>query len=85
MMSKISKAIEATIVKFDMFPRDINRGSCFDFATVVFDLVEGSKIAGHNRHGCGHTYIEYKGRCYDAEAPQGVKRWQSLPFFKRLT
>jgi hypothetical protein len=62
---------------------DINSGKCFEWASIVFDLVEGSKIAGHNVGGHGHSYIEYEGRCYDAECPRGVLYWDNLPFFNR--
>lgn len=31
----------------------------------------------------GHFWIEYKGRHYDAEAPDGVELWTDLPIFKR--
>jgi hypothetical protein len=65
-------------------PEEINKGLCFEWAWVVFDLVEGSKIAGHNVNGHGHTFIEYGQWCYDAECPQGVQDWRDLPFFRRL-
>lgn len=80
----IRATIEATVAKWGKKPEEINNGECFDFATVIFSAIEGSKIAGHNVHGAGHTYIEYMGRCYDAERPRGVKRWRALPFFKRI-
>jgi hypothetical protein len=51
---------------------------------VVFDLVEGSKIAGHSIEGHGHTYIEVEGWCFDAECWDGVEDWQQLPFFRRV-
>ncbi len=64
--------------------RNINSGQCFEWATIVFDKIAGSKIAGQNIRGCGHTWIEYKGRLYDAEVPNGVRNWKDLPFWKRL-
>lgn len=33
----------------------------------------------------GHVWIEYKGRCYDAECPEGVEDVHDLPIFKRRT
>ena len=76
---------EATAAQFKgMQQQDINLGLCFDWATIVFDLLEGSKIAGHNVNRVGHTWIEYKGLCYDAEVPNGVRSWLSLPFWQRL-
>ena len=83
---RMTRAITNEIRYWDWayLPEDINNGSCFDFATVVFELIAGCKIAGQNIGGVGHTWIEYKGRCYDAEVPEGVRNWLSLPFWKRL-
>jgi hypothetical protein len=64
--------------------QDINDGQCFEWATIVFDFVEGSKIAGHNIKGVGHCWVEYKNLCFDAEVPQGVRGWLNLPFWQRL-
>jgi hypothetical protein len=75
-------SMAATILKFS--PEAINHGYCFEFATIVFDLVEGSKIAGHNIKGVGHCWVEYKNLCFDAEVPQGVRGWLNLPFWQRL-
>jgi hypothetical protein len=75
---------EASLSFPDRTPEEINSGKCFDWAAIVFDLVEGSKIAGHNVAGNGHTYVEIDGRCYDAECYEGVDDWLDLPFFKRV-
>ncbi len=77
-------ACNAATQRFDVGPFTINRGWCFEWATIVFDEVQGSKIAGNRLNGCGHTWIEYKGLCYDAEAPNGVCNWLDLPFWKRI-
>jgi hypothetical protein len=75
---------KATACYPGLTPKEINSGLCFEWAKIVFNLVEGSKIAGHNINGNGHSYIEYKTVCYDAEAPQGVSYWRDLPFFQRV-
>lgn len=31
----------------------------------------------------GHYWIEFEGRHYDAEAPDGVERMEDLPIFRR--
>jgi hypothetical protein len=31
----------------------------------------------------GHFWILHDGRHYDAEAPEGVDRWQDLPIYRR--
>ena len=85
MTAKILKDVMDRATKSCMLtPEEINRGSCFLWASVVFNLVHGSKIAGENVEGRGHTWIEYEGHCYDAETPEGVLFWGNLPFFKRV-
>jgi hypothetical protein len=63
---------------------EINYGSCFDWATIVFNAISGSKIAGQNIGGVGHSWIEWKGLVYDAEVPHGVRSWLKLPFWQRV-
>lgn len=84
-MTYITEAcLHATLEFPGSSEEDINCGSCFEWASLVFDLVEGSKIAGHNVRGHGHSWVEYEGLCYDAETPDGIADWRKLPFFKRL-
>ena len=75
--------LQATLNFPKMTEEEINEGCCFDWATIVFDLVEGSKIAGHNI-GCGHCWVEYRGLCFDSETPHGVRNWKHLPFWVRI-
>jgi hypothetical protein len=63
---------------------DINYGDCFNWAEIVFDLMPGSKIVWQSLNQCWHTWIEYKGLCYDAEVPKGIRNWLNLPFWERL-
>lgn len=65
-------------------PEAINNGLCFQWASLVFDLVPGSKIAGENIDGHGHSWVEYGMWCYDSETPDGVQDWKDLPFFRRV-
>jgi hypothetical protein len=64
-------------------PADINKGGCFEWATLVFADVEGTQIHGHYHGGGYHAFISYRRRYYDSETPQGIARWQNLPYFKR--
>ena len=80
----ITEACHEATCRLEESPLIINSGRCFQWATIVFDLVEGSKIWGHNVDGFGHSFIEHEGRFYDAESPEGVKDWQDLPFFQRV-
>ena len=34
--------------------------------------------------GVNHCFVEYQGRFYDSEAPEGVDDYRDLPFFKRV-
>ena len=79
---QVAEACTHATISFGIPEQEINEGKCFDWATIVFDAVEGSKIAGHNI-GCGHCWVEYKGLCFDAEVPRGVKDWKRLPFWVR--
>ena len=82
---RATEACHAATLRFPgLTEEDINSGSCFDWATEVFDLIEGSRIAGHNLNGVGHCYIYYRGYYYDAEVPQGIRNWLALPFWTRL-
>lgn len=74
----------ATLAFPGMTEEDINSGECFEWAAIVFDMIPGSKIAGQSIRGCGHTWVEFKGRLYDAEVPRGVRNWKALPFWQRL-
>lgn len=74
-------------------PRDINDGFCGDFsdqlmddatAAGVLDVVpcEGFELSGDVVDG-EHLWSYWRGRHYDAEAPEGVEDWRDLPFWLR--
>jgi hypothetical protein len=76
---------------------DINDGCCGDFAADVASRVDGAKeIWGDELeeefwdmgiehwiedHADAHCFIEYNGRYYDAEAPEGVDHPRDLPLY----
>jgi uncharacterized iron-regulated membrane protein len=62
--------------------QDINEGGCFDWATEVIALVD-CKIVARTYLGGYHCFIEHRKKFYDAEVPQGIRRWQDLPYFRR--
>ena len=43
----IQEAIKHAISELGMPARTINERDCFRFASIVFDLLPGSKIGGH--------------------------------------
>lgn len=49
-----------------------------EFFDVVFGGPEGKRIRGDY-----HAWVFFRGKHYDAEAPEGVTDWELLPFFQR--
>lgn len=40
--------------------------------------------SGFDQYGTpAHSWLEYEGRCYDAECPDGVASPPDLPFYRR--
>lgn len=73
-------------------PYKINDGLCEDFAHHVVNLVDDPEVRmdfpenhGNDALGRfgGHVWITDGDKYYDAEAPEGVEDWKSLPFFLR--
>lgn len=71
------KLHEAITALFDMSPYQINNGSCFNWAFLAKKLL-GRKATLWNL-GSHHAFVKYNGRFYDAECPEGVKNYLSLP------
>lgn len=65
-------------------PQYINTGFCFDFAYDVVDRLEAFGEVARVRSTPGHGFVEYQGRYYDSECPEGVVDHEQLPIFKRL-
>lgn len=72
-------------------PAEINDGGCSEFAHAAWEFADQSEevevIDDENDLGRGeytHTFICFRGRYYDAEAVEGVERWEELPHFVRL-
>jgi hypothetical protein len=78
----------------DLLPEDINMGLCHRFARAVQKATDAdARIVGDPRvtdaidveviseetRGCGHVWLYDGSRHYDAEAPDGVRRWSDLP------
>ncbi len=72
--------------KIGMTPEEANGGDCY---TAAKDIVAGIRAAGHDANFAfpmrapTHLWVYSGGLHYDLETPQGVKRAQDLPFFKR--
>jgi len=67
---------------------EINHGLCADFATLVWERVGKPEPFIFSDDALGaeeyrHTFIVFRGRFYDAEAPEGVAEWEHLPVYGR--
>ncbi len=89
-MENIEQAILQAIQEFGGCGYLINSGECEDFTTRVIDIMGGyteeltdnaTPLGGEYP---GHYWIEYKGKCYDAECFTGVSNWRNLPIFKKV-
>jgi hypothetical protein len=72
---------QGVFAEFDSL-RDINSGKCFTLARRVskeLDYVNRVKLKTGD-----HCWLEYKGKHYDAESPNGVSDPLELEFFKLL-
>jgi hypothetical protein len=52
----------------------INRGWCYQYALAQMELYPAAKLI----NSCGHVFIKYKGRYFDAEHPGGTKHSLSM-------
>ena len=77
----VAKLVRAVIRAWRISPRKINEGFCFNFARDLKDVLPGARIIWNDDYD--HAYVRYGGRLYDAEAPEGVRRYTSLPCIKR--
>lgn len=87
----IGRVIERLIPFFAAEAADINEGECDLFADeVVRRVAEARAVWDYDLDATGrwnhdHCFVEYKGKYYDSECPQGVDSWEDLPYFKRST
>lgn len=86
------REVIAGYVKDGISPQEINNGYCADFACVVcngwtgVEGIGGAKLMSDEDMGASeytHSFIEYRGKYYDAECLNGVDNWKSLPIFAR--
>ena len=65
---------------------EINRGQCEDFMIDLMQRLPDDAIertVPFDSGLPGHYWVEYRGRHYDAVAPEGVEDWKDLPIFRR--
>ncbi len=78
----LSQVIRQVVKEFSEHPYDINDGRCDEFAEVVIERVPGAVFRDLGLEW-GHCVIEFDGRYYDAEEPEGVLHWRQLPLCVR--
>ena len=82
------EALELVDKNWDKFGgEECNNGFCDIFAQKLSKYLPGSKIMSteDNRSDTfGHVWIEYKGKYFDAETPNGVSSWKELPWMVKF-
>jgi hypothetical protein len=65
-----------------------NTGFCDIYASKLSKLLPGSKQWDTEEMGpsgtLGHVWVEFKGKFYDAETPDGVQDWKQLPWMQEF-
>jgi len=88
----LNEAGDVTAIISDLFSNsecsatEINRGQCEDFMIDLMQrLPDGAieRTVPFDSGLPGHYWVEYQGKHYDSEAPEGVKDWKDLPIFRR--
>ena len=81
----ISEVIRALVACFRKYagatPQQINEGSCFHFARLLKRLIPECKVIWCD--DWDHGYVRFRGRLYDSETPNGVKKYTQLPAIRR--
>lgn len=94
-MRSVSQLIAQLVADFHKSPYEINNGECEEFAGELQSLLRTEGYQGveeecseyHAPFGTlpGHMWVKVDGRHYDAECPNGVKRWNQLPIFAKAS
>ncbi len=70
----------------DTLDEVVELGLCADLATVVWEhFGQPDDIKFRSSSDPVHTWIEYNGRHYDMQNPEGVDDWPLLAYFKDCT
>jgi hypothetical protein len=82
------EALKITYKNWDTFGgKECNNGFCDIFARNLSKYLPGSKIMSTEdprNETLGHVWVEYKGKYFDAETPNGVNSWKELPWMKEF-
>ena len=82
------EALELTYRNWDTFGgKECNNGFCDIFAKNLSKYLPGSKIMSTEdprNNTLGHVWVEYEGKYFDAETPNGVDSWKQLPWMEEF-
>jgi hypothetical protein len=83
------KALELAHKNWSTFTGKVcNSGFCDIYASKLSKLLPGSKQWDTEEQGpsgtLGHVWVEFKGKVYDAETPNGVSDWKQLPWMQEF-
>ena len=97
-MEWLAKIIQKQVKEFGEIPLNINCGLCYDFSKCLIKKIRNhekkkkysyipknvfsEEVIGKYLVTLDHAWVVFKGKCYDAETPYGVKQWYNLPHFK---
>lgn len=60
----------------------LDQGYCADLATVIWEhFGRNLAIRFHETDAPCHTWLEFDGRHYDMQNPDGVKDWHQMDYF----
>jgi len=78
------EALKITYKNWDTFGgKECNNGFCDIFAKNLSKYLPGSTIMSTEdprNNTLGHVWVEYEGKYFDAETPNGVDSWKQLPW-----
>lgn len=84
----VPEVIKSLITDMRMSPKYINNGWCYGFAHRLATALgpEAKVISTTNQEDTfpGHSVVEYRGKFYDAETPNGVSLTKNLDYSKRI-
>ncbi len=86
-LETVAECIRSLVKSSRKHPQDINSGDCAFFADNLVDLMAQSDLHGlavdAGLGECMHTFVQFKGRYFDAEALYGQSNMWALPTFIR--
>lgn len=78
----IHEWIDEVVKEYSSFDEMLNQGFCADLATWLSEVhIDSKSFIWHDCNEPCHVWIEYQGRHYDMQNPDGVENWQEMAYF----